>query len=116
MTARDLATLARHLIYTYPEYYHFFGQKDFKYRDKFTFMNRNPLIFADIGVDGLKTGFIKESGYGIGGERQARRPAAHCRRRRARIGEGARGRGAQTSRLGLQELQAVPPCSTRDRR
>jgi len=65
MTARDLATLARHLIYTYPEYYHFFGQKDFKYREKFTFMNRNPLIFADIGVDGLKTGFIKESGYGM---------------------------------------------------
>jgi D-alanyl-D-alanine carboxypeptidase (penicillin-binding protein 5/6) len=65
MTTRDLATLARHLIYTYPEYYHFFGQKDFKYREKFTFMNRNPLIFADIGVDGLKTGFIKESGYGL---------------------------------------------------
>ena len=65
MTARDLATLAHHLIYTYPEYYHFFGQKEFKYRDKFTFLNRNPLIFADIGVDGLKTGFIKESGYGM---------------------------------------------------
>jgi serine-type D-Ala-D-Ala carboxypeptidase (penicillin-binding protein 5/6) len=65
MTARDLATLAHHLIYTYPEYYHFFGQKEFKYREKFTFMNRNPLIFADIGVDGMKTGFIKESGYGL---------------------------------------------------
>src|SRR4029450_9874402 len=45
--------------------YHFFGQKEFKYREKFTFMNRNPLIFADIGVDGMKTGFIKESGYGL---------------------------------------------------
>ncbi len=65
MTARDLATLAHHLIYTYPEYYHFFGQKEFKYRDKFTFHNRNPLVSADIGVDGLKTGFIKESGYGL---------------------------------------------------
>jgi serine-type D-Ala-D-Ala carboxypeptidase (penicillin-binding protein 5/6) len=65
MTARDLATLAHHLIYTYPEYYHFFGEKEFKYRDKFTFHNRNPLIALDIGVDGLKTGFIKESGYGL---------------------------------------------------
>ena len=65
MTVRDLATLARHLTYTYPEYYHFFGQKEFKYREKFTFLNRNPLIFADIGVDGMKTGFIKESGYGM---------------------------------------------------
>ena len=65
MTARDLAVLAHHLIYTYPEYYHFFGEKEFKYRDKFTFHNRNPLIALDIGVDGLKTGFIKESGYGL---------------------------------------------------
>ena len=65
MTASDLATLARHLIYTYPEYYHFFGQKEFRYRDKFTFRNRNPLVFAEIGVDGLKTGFIKDSGYGM---------------------------------------------------
>ena len=29
MTARELAILAHYLIYTYPEYYHFFGQKDF---------------------------------------------------------------------------------------
>ena len=65
MTVRDLATLARHLIYTYPEYYHFFGEKEFKYRDKFVFHNRNPLISLDIGVDGLKTGYIKEAGYGL---------------------------------------------------
>jgi len=65
MTARDLATLAHYIIYTYPEYYHFFGEKEFKYRDKFTFHNRNPLIFANIGVDGMKTGYIKESGYGL---------------------------------------------------
>src|SRR5262245_64823639 len=77
MTARDLATLAHHLIYTYPEYYHFFGQKVFKYREKFTFMNRNPLIFADIGVDGMKTGFINESGYGLVA-RDALRDEAIC--------------------------------------
>ena len=65
MSARELATLAHHLIYTYPEYYPFFGQKEFKYRDKFVFHNRNPLIAMEIGADGLKTGFIKESGYGL---------------------------------------------------
>lgn len=65
MTARDLAVLAKHLIETYPEYYHYFGQKEFRYRDKFTFRNRNPLVWADIGVDGLKTGYLKESGYGL---------------------------------------------------
>ena len=63
MTARDLAVLARHLAYTYPEYYHFFGMKEFRYRDKFTFHNRNPLVLADIGVDGLMNGFVKEAGY-----------------------------------------------------
>jgi D-alanyl-D-alanine carboxypeptidase (penicillin-binding protein 5/6) len=65
MSARELAILAHHLVYTYPEYYHYFGQKEFKYREKFTFRNRNPLVWADIGVDGMKTGFIKESGYGL---------------------------------------------------
>jgi len=65
MTARDLAILAKHLIDTYPDYYHYFGQKEFRYRDKFTFRNRNPLVWADIGVDGLKTGFLKDSGYGL---------------------------------------------------
>jgi len=65
MSARELATLAHHLIYTYPEYYPFLGQKEFKYRDKFVFHNRNPLIAMEIGADGLKTGFIKESGYGL---------------------------------------------------
>jgi len=65
MSTRDLATLAKYLIDTYPEYYHYFGQKEFRYRDKFTFRNRNPLVWADIGVDGLKTGYLKESGYGL---------------------------------------------------
>jgi D-alanyl-D-alanine carboxypeptidase (penicillin-binding protein 5/6) len=65
MSTRDLATLARYIIYTYPEYYHFFGEKEFKYRDKFVFHNRNPLLALDDSVDGLKTGYIKESGYGL---------------------------------------------------
>ncbi|MEZ5828806.1 MAG: D-alanyl-D-alanine carboxypeptidase family protein [Hyphomicrobiales bacterium] len=65
MSARDLAILAKHLIDTYPEYYHYFGQKEFRYRDKFTFRNRNPLVWADIGVDGLKTGHLKDAGYGL---------------------------------------------------
>lgn len=65
MTARDLATLSKHLIETYPEYYHYFAQKEFRYRDKFTFRNRNPLVWADIGVDGLKTGFTSDAGYGL---------------------------------------------------
>jgi D-alanyl-D-alanine carboxypeptidase (penicillin-binding protein 5/6) len=63
-TARDLAILARHLISEYPEYYDYFKQREFKYR-KHNFFNRNPLVYLNIGADGLKTGHTQESGYGI---------------------------------------------------
>lgn len=63
-TARDLAILARHLIREYPDQYPRFSQKEFKYRTHL-FRNRNPLLGSGIGVDGMKTGSIKESGYGI---------------------------------------------------
>jgi D-alanyl-D-alanine carboxypeptidase (penicillin-binding protein 5/6) len=64
MTMRELAQLARHIIREYPEYYPRFAQKDFHYR-KHRFINRNPLLPLSLGVDGLKTGYVKESGYGI---------------------------------------------------
>lgn len=64
MTVRELALLARHLIRDYPQYYTRFGQRDFQYR-KHRFTNRNPLVPLSLGVDGLKTGFVKEAGYGI---------------------------------------------------
>ncbi|MGH1417659.1 MAG: D-alanyl-D-alanine carboxypeptidase family protein [Hyphomicrobiaceae bacterium] len=66
MTARDLGLLARHIIDEYPEYYPKFGIERFKYR-KHNFINRNPLVFAKIGADGLKTGYIKQAGYGVVG-------------------------------------------------
>lgn len=64
MTARELAMLARHLISAYPEQYALFAMKDYTY-GKTKFINRNPLLGVVPGVDGLKTGFIKESGYGL---------------------------------------------------
>jgi len=64
MTARELAHLARHIIKQYPEYYPIFSQKEFQYR-KHKFVNRNPLLFLTIGAEGMKTGYIKESGYGM---------------------------------------------------
>ena len=64
MTARELALLSRHIIHEYPEFYKIFSQKLFKYR-RHKFYNRNPLLSAGIGVDGLKTGYIKASGYGM---------------------------------------------------
>ena len=64
MTARDLGKLAIHIITKYPEYYHYFAQKEYRYR-KHVFYNRNPLVYDGIGVDGLKTGYIRDSGYGL---------------------------------------------------
>jgi D-alanyl-D-alanine carboxypeptidase (penicillin-binding protein 5/6) len=64
VTARDLATLARHIIQTYPQYYSVFSEPEFTWNN-IRQTNRNPLVDDNIGVDGLKTGFIKESGYGI---------------------------------------------------
>ena len=66
VTARELAALSRHIIDTYPEYYPMFAQKEFTYR-RHRFINRNPLVFLDIGADGLKTGYLQAAGYGIVG-------------------------------------------------
>ena len=64
-TARELAMLARHIIRDYPEFYPRFAQREFQYRKHKPFPNRNPLLTSNLGIDGLKTGFVKESGYGI---------------------------------------------------
>lgn len=65
MSARDLATLARHIIEDFPEYYHFYSEPEFTYSG-ITQASRNPLLRAGIaGVDGLKTGHTTEAGYGL---------------------------------------------------
>ncbi len=64
MTARDIAVLADYIIKKHPEFYKLFAQKEFDYR-KFKFRNRNPLLFQDIGVDGLKTGGLTEVGHNL---------------------------------------------------
>jgi D-alanyl-D-alanine carboxypeptidase (penicillin-binding protein 5/6) len=63
-TVRELALMARIIIRDYPEFYPLFAQREFQYRHH-KFANRNPLLGVVTGVDGLKTGYIKESGYGI---------------------------------------------------
>lgn len=66
MTVRELATLARYIIQTYPEFYKLFGEKEFTW-NKIKQSNRNPLLNSLEGADGLKTGFTKEGGYGMVG-------------------------------------------------
>lgn len=64
MSAHDLARLARHIILAYPEYYHYFSEKEFTWNG-ITQHNRNPALFLDPTVDGLKTGHTEASGYGL---------------------------------------------------
>ena len=66
VTTRELGMLARHIIRTYPDFYQLFGQPDFTW-NKIRQQNRNPLLGAMAGADGLKTGFTKEAGYGLVG-------------------------------------------------
>lgn len=64
MTARELALLARHIIFTYPDFYKIYSEREFTY-NKIRQFNRNPLLTMNIGVDGLKTGYTKEAGFGL---------------------------------------------------
>ncbi|MBL8587958.1 MAG: D-alanyl-D-alanine carboxypeptidase [Methylobacteriaceae bacterium] len=66
VTVREMARLAAHVIQTYPRYYGYFGEREFTW-NKIRQLNRNPLLTMDIGADGLKTGNIEESGYGLVG-------------------------------------------------
>ena len=56
--------LAAHLIRDFPEYYHYESEKEFTYNG-IKQGNRNPLLYKNIGVDGMKTGHTEEAGYGI---------------------------------------------------
>lgn len=66
MSVRELGRLARHIILTYPDYYKLFGEKEFTW-NKIRQTNRNPLLNAMPGADGLKTGYTKDGGYGLVG-------------------------------------------------
>lgn len=73
-TVRDLSTLAVRLIQDFPEYYHYYAQTEFTYHG-IKQGNRNPLLYRNMGVDGIKTGHTEEAGYGLiaSGEREGRR-------------------------------------------
>jgi D-alanyl-D-alanine carboxypeptidase (penicillin-binding protein 5/6) len=66
MSARDLAKLSLHIIETYPEYYKIYSEREFTW-NKIRQQNRNPLLAEFQGADGLKTGYLEESGYALSG-------------------------------------------------
>lgn len=62
VTALDMALLAKRYIEDHPQALLIHSTKEFEYNG-IKQGNRNLLLYKDIGVDGLKTGYIKESGY-----------------------------------------------------
>ncbi len=65
MSVRDIATLARHIIQDFPEYYHYDSEKTFTYHGIVQY-NRNPLVQRGM-ADGLKTGHTEAGGFGVVG-------------------------------------------------
>jgi D-alanyl-D-alanine carboxypeptidase (penicillin-binding protein 5/6) len=63
-TARELAILAKHIIEDHPEFYHYYAEKEFTWTD-IRQGNRNPLLYRNVGADGLKTGHTEDAGYGL---------------------------------------------------
>ena len=63
-TVHDIALLSQFLINEFPEYYHLFSETEFEWSG-IKQKNRNPLLYKNMGVDGLKTGHLSKSGYGL---------------------------------------------------
>ncbi|MEC7288843.1 MAG: D-alanyl-D-alanine carboxypeptidase family protein [Pseudomonadota bacterium] len=66
VSAADLAELARLTIENYPQYYDWYDDPEYTWGE-YTQANRNPLLGTMDGADGLKTGHLSASGYGLTG-------------------------------------------------
>ena len=68
-TVRDILKMSRHMIQNYPEYYSYFEETTFTWDrtggDPITQGNRNSLLYKNIGVDGIKTGFLTVEQYSL---------------------------------------------------
>ena len=68
-TVRDILKMSRYMILNYPEYYSYFKETTFTWDrtggDPITQGNRNPLLYKNIGADGIKTGFLTVEKYSL---------------------------------------------------
>jgi serine-type D-Ala-D-Ala carboxypeptidase (penicillin-binding protein 5/6) len=68
-TVRDIALMSKYLIKNYPYYYKYFEEKNFTWNrtggNPITQGNRNPLLYKNIGVDGIKTGHLVVEEYSL---------------------------------------------------
>ena len=68
-TVRDILIMSNYLIKNYPSYYEYFKEKKFTWDrtggDPITQENRNPLLYKNIGADGIKTGFLSYEKFSL---------------------------------------------------
>jgi D-alanyl-D-alanine carboxypeptidase (penicillin-binding protein 5/6) len=68
-TVRDIMIMSNYLIKTYPEYYEYFKEKEFTWDrtggDPIKQGNRNPLLYKNLGADGIKTGYLAVERYSL---------------------------------------------------
>ena len=68
-TVRDIMLMSNYLIKTHPEYYSWFSEKEFTWDrtggDPITQGNRNPLLYKNLGADGIKTGYLAVEKYSL---------------------------------------------------
>ncbi len=68
-TVRDIMIMSRYLIKNYPEYYKYFKETEFTWDrtggDPIKQGNRNPLLYKNLGADGIKTGFLSYEKYSL---------------------------------------------------
>ena len=68
-TARDILILSNYLIKNYPKFYEYFKETEFTWDrtggEPITQGNRNPLLYKNLGVDGIKTGFLSYEKYSL---------------------------------------------------
>ncbi len=63
-TAKDMARLTRSIINDFPGYYHFFSKRSFKFQGR-VYRSHNKLLKTFSGAEGMKTGYIRASGYNL---------------------------------------------------
>ncbi len=98
-TPRELAVIAQHVVRDFPEYYHYYAQRDFKFNN-IRQDNRNLLLQRDASVDGMKTGFSDAAGYCLAASAQRDFPNGKRRLLAIVMGaDGVQGRANETQKL-----------------
>ena len=68
-TVRDIMLMSKHLIKNYPNFYKYFKEKKFTWDrtggEPITQGNRNPLLYKNLGADGIKTGYLSYEKYSL---------------------------------------------------